>query len=133
MDWLDSTKRCMDNGILWIKGEPGAGKTTLLECAVRHTQGLSESAAVFSSFFHARGSALERPTEGMYRSLLIQILDKVPGLQLVLDKQRPKDTWAVKLMSNLFREVIMALVTDLLVYYIDAMHTSEYKLAAKCG
>ena len=91
MDWLDPTEGCVNNGILWIKGKPGAGKTTLMKCAIQHTRGLSESATMVSFFFHARGSALEKSTEGMYRSLLIQIVDKIPRLQLVLDKQWPRD------------------------------------------
>ena len=38
---------------------------------------------IISYFFNARGDSLEMSVEGMYRSLLYQLLEKVPKLQSV--------------------------------------------------
>ncbi|PYH86802.1 Aldo/keto reductase [Aspergillus uvarum CBS 121591] len=37
-------------------------------------------------FFNARGEELERTTEGMYRPLLLQLMEAVPDLQVLLDR-----------------------------------------------
>ena len=121
MDWLDPSKRSANNGVLWIKGKPGAGKSTLVKCAVQYTQGHSEAATVIFFFFHARGSALERSTEGMYRSLLTQLVGKITRLQGVLGRQGQREKWAVELLRSLFCEAIMALGTDPSICYIDAL------------
>ncbi|QIW98305.1 hypothetical protein AMS68_003823 [Peltaster fructicola] len=62
--------------LLWIKGKPGAGKSTLIRYAQMQSTGMQ-----IDFYFNARGDELERSTYGMYRSLLHQILEKLPYLQ----------------------------------------------------
>ena len=119
--WQDMARSSEHNGFLWVKGKPGAGKSTLMKWAFQYAQKSHGDDTLISFFFNARGEGLERSTEGMYRCLLAQLLEKVPGLQSVLDKQRQRDTWPVEMLSGLFREAIMALGNDRLTCYIDAL------------
>jgi ankyrin repeat protein len=121
LDWLDPKQRSSNNGILWIKGKPGAGKSTLMKCAVQRAQELPDSPISISFFFHARGGTLEKTTEGMYRSLLTQIVENIPRLRALLDKQSWRDSWTVEILSHFFRKAILALDQDHLTCYIDAL------------
>jgi ankyrin repeat protein len=119
--WHDMAKSSEHNGFLWIKGKPGAGKSTLMKWMFQYTQKSHRDDTLVSFFFNARGEGLEKSTEGMYRSLLVQLLEKVPRLQSVLDKQRQRDSWPVEMLSGLFREAVMAIGDDRLTCYIDAL------------
>jgi ankyrin repeat protein len=73
--WRDLTALNTDRGFLWIKGKPGAGKSILMKSAQHH--GEQRYADLIASFyFNARGAELEKSTQGMYRSLLHQLLEK---------------------------------------------------------
>jgi ankyrin repeat protein len=64
-------------GLLWIKGKPGSGKSTLLKYALsQHPMG--DGGLVLSFFFHGRGDSLQKSPIGLLRSLLHQLLRKVP-------------------------------------------------------
>lgn len=79
--WQDPNEIYRHLGLLWISGKPGAGKSTLMKSLFeekRRCAGPKDVVVAF--FFHARGSELQRSTEGMYRSLLYQILSHYPGL-----------------------------------------------------
>jgi ankyrin repeat protein len=119
--WQDMSKSLEHNGLLWIKGKPGAGKSTLMKWAFQYAQKSHEEDTLISFFFNARGEGLERSTEGMYRSLSAQLLEKVPRLQSVLDKQRQRDSWPIEMLSGLFREAVIAMGNDRLTCYIDAL------------
>ena len=80
--WRDPTLYSGHHGFLWIKGKPGSGKSTAMKTllsraeSARHPRG----GVVLSYFFNARGEALERSTEGLYRSLLHQMTAGVTSL-----------------------------------------------------
>lgn len=88
IDWLDATKMKDHHGFLWIRGKPGAGKSTLMKFALNSAKGSMRDKVVLHFFFNARGEALEKSTIGMYRSLLFQLLEKIPALQYTLDIPR---------------------------------------------
>ena len=119
--WHDKAKSSEHNGFLWIKGKPGAGKSTLMKWALTHAQKTCGDDTLISFFFNARGEGLERSTEGMYQSLLVQLLEKIPRLQSVLDKQRQRNNWPIEILSGLFREAVISLENDRLTCYIDAL------------
>ena len=120
--WRNTAEMSRHNGFLWIKGKPGAGKSTLMKWAFQYAQKSHREDIIISFFFNARGGErLERSTEGMYRSLLVQLLEKVMRLQNVLDEQRPRDNWPVEVLSGLFREAVMTLGDACLTCYIDAL------------
>ncbi|KAL2859884.1 uncharacterized protein BJX67DRAFT_368626 [Aspergillus lucknowensis] len=85
--WLDPAGLAQHHGFLWISGKPGAGKSTIMkfayECMKKNAR--SENTVVASFFFNARGEYLEKSIVGMYRSLLLQLLEGYPDLQTVLN------------------------------------------------
>ncbi|RYP60125.1 hypothetical protein DL771_010613 [Monosporascus sp. 5C6A] len=128
VDWLDPTKFSQHNGFLWIKGKPGAGKSTLMKFAYSQAKKTFRNGVTASFFFNARGDELERSTAGMYRSLLLQLLETLPDLQEVLDTpdlvlrhQRPSFTWETETLCNLFVGAIERLGQRPLTCFIDAL------------
>ncbi|KAI0125984.1 hypothetical protein BJ170DRAFT_456668 [Xylariales sp. AK1849] len=121
LDWLDTKKLDNHYGFLWIKGKPGAGKSTLMKFAVSHARRTLKQKIVISFFFNARGDDLEKSTVGLYRSLLLQLLEARPALQFVLDSVRMGHQWSVESLKSLFEEAIRALGEDSLVCFIDAL------------
>lgn len=49
---------------------------------------------VISFFFNARGGNLERSTNGMYRSLLLQLVDSIPELGLLIYATFRLESWS---------------------------------------
>ncbi|KAM0723386.1 hypothetical protein Q7P37_000372 [Cladosporium fusiforme] len=77
----------LENKFFWIKGKPGAGKSVLIKYLDQHvTRRLKKSRAIGLYFyFNARGTQLEKSFLGLYRSLLVQLVDRVPELTHELD------------------------------------------------
>ncbi|RYP39319.1 hypothetical protein DL768_010725 [Monosporascus sp. mg162] len=129
VDWLDPTKFSQHNGFLWIKGKPGAGKSTLMKFAYSQAKKKTfQNGVIASFFFNARGDELEKSTAGMYRSLLLRLLERLPDLQEVLDipdlvlrHQGPSFTWETQMLCNLFVEAIKRLGQRPLTCFIDAL------------
>ena len=67
-------------GLLWIKGKPGAGKSTVLKFAFEDAKQNKKDLVLAAYFFHGRGAPIQKSPLGLFRSLLHQILQQVPGL-----------------------------------------------------
>lgn len=83
-NWLQN-----QNGIYWISGKAGSGKSTLMKFIVgnhsvseylRDWAGPSAELVLISWFFWAAGSPMQRSKEGLFQSLLFQILRRCPHL-----------------------------------------------------
>ena len=90
MQWQSNDQREHHSGLLWIKGKPGAGKSVLMKYLFSEAKKASQNKGpqrpiVISFFFNARGEMLEQSTLGCYRSLLLQLFEKAPELQVALD------------------------------------------------
>ncbi|OQE22518.1 hypothetical protein PENSTE_c010G08904 [Penicillium steckii] len=85
--WLNPEKLTQHHGFLWISGKPGAGKSTIMKFLYTNMkkQTRHKDSITASFFFNARGEYLEKSVIGMYRSLLLQLLEGYPDLQTVLD------------------------------------------------
>jgi ankyrin repeat protein len=86
--WLNPAKLTHHHGFLWISGKPGAGKSTMMKFAYKRMRRKvqSKNTVTASFFFNARGEQLEEKSiAGMYRSLLLQLLEGYTDLQTVLD------------------------------------------------
>jgi len=81
LDWQDLSKLSEHHGFLWIKGKPGAGKLTLMKFALADAREKIKNKIIISFFFDAREDDLEKSTIGIYRSLLLQLLERVLHLQ----------------------------------------------------
>lgn len=86
------------------------------------------NAATVSFFFNARGDTLEKTDAGMLRSILLQVLEKLPDLQNVLDDDRvvPQNqngsaVWKVKVLRQLFSTAVSRLNKRRLICFIDAL------------
>lgn len=125
--WQDPEFRALHHGFLWIKGKPGAGKSTLMKHALQHAQSLDQSdTKIISFFFNARGHALEKTTDGMYRSLLYQVYkafpDRLPEI-LPSDSTESKERiWQLQILQNMLREALLNFGNAAqFVLYIDAL------------
>ncbi|KAI1448548.1 hypothetical protein F5Y02DRAFT_373872 [Annulohypoxylon stygium] len=64
------------HSMLWIKGVPGSGKSTIMKEIVRRTAlEVTDDQLVVSFYFNSRGSELEHTPTGMFRSILLQLLN----------------------------------------------------------
>jgi hypothetical protein len=104
--WLETPTRRDSDTFLWIRGKPASGKSILMKHAVRHSKTL-EDCNVLYYFFHSRGHFLEMTLEGMFRSLLVQICEKIPRLQGVIRNYYPR--MSVLRLQNAFHEAVMSL------------------------
>lgn len=127
LDWLDPDKIRGHHGFLWIKGKPGAGKSTIMKFALVTVRKRMKDGVLISFFFNARGGSLEKSTLGMYRSLLLQLLQQLPTLQNELDLSDftvDQDTtyhWHVESLKSLFHQAIENLQKSKVVCLIDAL------------
>ncbi|KAK3290943.1 uncharacterized protein B0H64DRAFT_49913 [Chaetomium fimeti] len=135
LDWLDPSKRDQHHGFLWIKGKPGAGKSTLMKFAYANAfdkaKNKTPAEVVISFFFNARGSELEKSTVGMYRSLLLQLLEglsergsvfKTVGLRTLNGEGHQ---WGIEALKVLFEEVVRGLGDLPVTCFVDALDECE--------
>ena len=128
LDWLDAVKLHEHHGFLWIKGKPGTGKSTMMKFALGNSRKVMNDRIIISFFFNARGADLEKSTTGMYRSLLLQLLERLPELQCVFDSlgfatwnSSGHHQWSVELLKDLFEQAIQILGQSSVVCFIDAL------------
>jgi ankyrin repeat protein len=112
-------------GFFWIKSKPGAGKSTLMKFLLKSAEKQLPEDQVVSFFFNARGETLEKSLEGLYRSLLHQILTKFPRLQELLrassGTESQPQAWSIESLRATFTKVVMYLDQDRLTCLIDAL------------
>jgi hypothetical protein len=126
LDWLDPAKLSEHHGFLWIRGKPGTGKSTLMKFALANARKMKDK-IVLSFFFNARGNDLEKSTLGMYRALLLQLLERFPELQSVFDSlglstwNSGYHEWSVESLKALFEQAVQSLGNSSVVCFIDAL------------
>jgi ankyrin repeat protein len=131
-DWLDPTKLATHHGFLWIKGNAGTGKSTLMKFALVNARKTMKDHTVLSFFFNARGEDMERSTTGTYRSLLLQLLERLPVLQSGLDSLSLSTStltadhqWNVESLKTLLEQAVQSLGDSSVVCFIDALDECE--------
>ncbi|KAK3305292.1 uncharacterized protein B0T15DRAFT_484939 [Chaetomium strumarium] len=132
--------------LLWIKGKPGSGKSTLLRFALNNTMAASNiptnDAIVLSFFFHGRGVELQRALLGLFRSLLYQLLSKLPDKLSDLhtaftkhkDSVKPGEEWHWPLdeLQSLFGLSLKEALKEQPVWlFVDALDESGRASAIK--
>ncbi|GCB21873.1 ankyrin repeat domain-containing protein 50 [Aspergillus awamori] len=131
VNWLDSNRFSEHCGFLWIKGKAGSGKSTMIKFAFqRANDTVTAETDVISFFFNARGDDLEKSTLGMYRSLLAQLLEKVPELQVLLDELDNGNggdsyPWSHEILQHTFRRSISRLGGRRVICFVDALDECE--------
>lgn len=131
ISWLDDTRLHDHNGFLWIKGKAGAGKSTLMKYALMQTNYSLDGTIVLSFFFNARGDHLEKSTIGAYRSLLHELLKKIPSLKKVFQALDPMPQhiefshyqWTLANLEHFLCKAIQQLLVEQkrVICFIDAL------------
>ncbi|RYP71044.1 hypothetical protein DL769_004757 [Monosporascus sp. CRB-8-3] len=127
LDWLDPSKLGEHHGFLWIRGKPGTGKSTLMKSTFADARRKMKDRIVISFFFNARGDVLEKSIIGMYRSILLQLLERLPALQDAFDSlglatlNGGYPQWSVESLKTLFEQAVQGLGDSSLVCFIDAL------------
>ncbi|KAJ5377952.1 uncharacterized protein N7496_005361 [Penicillium cataractarum] len=125
--WLDPSMLSQHHGFLWISGKPGAGKSTIMKFAYTNTKNKArrQGSVVASFFFNARGEYLEKSVFGMYRSLLLQLLEGYPILQSVLDESDlihdQNGCPSLNVLKDVFCDAVLALGTKSFTCFVDAL------------
>ncbi|KAH7115470.1 Pfs, NACHT and ankyrin domain protein [Dactylonectria estremocensis] len=128
LNWLDFKKQVDHHGFLWIRGKPGAGKSIIMKfiyMKVKRTD-RRHQALTSSFFFNARGDSLEKSVSGMYRSLLLQLLEGFSDLQQVLDDpdsipRNQTDCPSVNSLKDLLRNAVYLLEGRSFTCFVDAL------------
>ncbi|KAJ9299454.1 hypothetical protein DTO271G3_3076 [Paecilomyces variotii] len=131
-DWLDFDKFYDHKGFLWIKGKPATGKSTIMKFAYTQTVKKMRDKIIISFFFNARGEEMEKSVLGMYRSLLWQLLHKLPELQVVFDALNlvqpmtiESHKWGLENTQSLLKDAIERLGQRPLMCFVDALDECE--------
>ncbi|KAK6822842.1 hypothetical protein PG987_014387 [Apiospora arundinis] len=125
LQWSNNRGTHNPGGFLWIKGKPGAGKSTLMKLLLTQTR-RTQSKTTLHFFFNARGDELEKTTFGLYRSLLVQLLELHTGLQSIMDRFSDNyHRWSIDLLQELIEEVVEGLGESPLIIFIDALDECE--------
>ncbi|KAI5456734.1 hypothetical protein BGZ63DRAFT_366848 [Mariannaea sp. PMI_226] len=132
--WLDPRHRDQDYGFLWLSGKPGAGKSTLMKFVLSKMKSNNNKSITISFFFNARGASLEKDVSGMFRSLLVQLLEAFPDLQMVLDRvdleSKAQDTVpSLAILRDLFSTAVSALGDRSCTCFIDALDECDEQQA----
>jgi ankyrin repeat protein len=132
LSWLDTTKGGEHHGFLWIKGKAGTGKSTLMKFALVNARKTMKNHILLSFFFNARGEDIEKSTVGTYRSLLLQLLERLPALQSIFDSLGLSTSsfsadhqWNVESLKTLLEQAIQALGDSPVICLIDALDECE--------
>ncbi|KAJ1330839.1 ankyrin repeat domain-containing protein 50 [Microdochium nivale] len=123
-EWSRLSKPNEQSKLLWVKGKPGAGKSTLMKFALSHFRWQKRSHIIISFFFNARGDQMEKTVQGMYQSLLWQLLTQRPCLQSIIkpfEREAELPTWTIETMQDLLQKAVQKLDQDSLVCFIDAL------------
>ena len=104
-----------------------------MKFAYAHTKKKLTDAIIISFFFNARGAHLEKSILEIYRSLLFQLLEKLPELQNLFNFLGPTapngsnvHRWEdVEIVKNLFGHAIERLGQHCLTCFIDALDECE--------
>jgi ankyrin repeat protein len=132
IEWLESTRLPIHHGFLWIKGKPGTGKSTLMKFALGQARESTDRNIVIAFFFNARGETLEKTVVGMYRSLLLQLLEKVPTLSCPFDSLSllPSTVsrdyqWTRNSLEDQLQQAVLSLEETPVICFIDALDECE--------
>jgi ankyrin repeat protein len=126
-DWMEAEKLYQHRGFFWIKGKPGAGKSIMMKFLFSEAKRKMKGCLVLSFFFNARGEDFEKSTAGLYRSLLLQLLEKVPETWDIFDHYGISGEtienigWQNETLRELFALSLQRLGNQRVMCFVDAL------------
>ncbi|KAI1169676.1 nb-arc and ankyrin domain-containing protein [Nemania sp. FL0916] len=127
-----------DKGLLWIKGKPGSGKSTLLRHIIHAvTASLGNTPLILTHFFHGRGVELQKTPLGFFRSLMHQLLCRVPdGIPKALAEYNTKHhtmgdagsgwQWHLRELKDMFKDAVLDILNYHSIWlFVDALDESD--------
>jgi ankyrin repeat protein len=128
--WRDPNIRQSHNGVLWIKGNAGSGKSTLMRYIYECAQELQDNTVNIAFFYNGRSpDSLVKSVEGMYRSVLHQLYERIPRLGEMAAQRVSTTTlcpWSLMILGDLLRQAVLSLAPEeKVVFYIDALDECE--------
>ena len=136
LDWLDIGQVSDHHGFLWIRGKVGVGKSTIMNYIVSQWENRAD-VVTLCFFFNARGDQMERSTQGVYRALLVQLLEAVPRVRILLRDTRyfyhvarierkfrddpGSAVWPLDLLQSLFQSALHYIGRRHVMLFVDAL------------
>lgn len=125
--WADPSQMDTHHGFLWIKGKPGTGKSISMKYLCQNTTRAKTGRIVLRFFFNARGNQREHSTEGMYRSLLWQLITVLRDAGISSDtlvqflSLEDAASWPIEALKEAFDSVLMQTNSRELYCFVDAL------------
>lgn len=128
VEWLE-----FGQGTYWISGKPGSGKSTLMSfiCQNHYTieslriWSTNKDILVLKFYFWSGGTCLQKSINGLLRSLLWQILQCVPNLELGRGSSltaEPIPSWTERRLRTMFTNIIPQVVaTHRICIFLDGL------------
>jgi ankyrin repeat protein len=117
-------------GFFWIKGKPGSGKSIMMKFLFSHAKKTMRGSIVLSFFFNARGEILEKTTSGLYRALVLQLLEKAPQTWTAFEDNDDLDArlnlirqsgWEDEILRQTFVQCLQKLENKRIVCFVDVL------------
>jgi hypothetical protein len=147
-DWFRS-----GGGTFWVSGKPGSGKSTFMKFIARHSQtqkllaewaGSADTLAVAAHFFWIAGTPVQKSWQGLFQSLLFDVLHKHPSVVQIISPSRwaaaragrwqsAAEPWSVTELSAALRALASARDMSLKVcFFIDGLDEFDSDHAELC-
>lgn len=128
-DWLDRDEIQVHRGFLWVRGKPETGESNLMKNARDLARDSMKDVITICLCSNACGEDLEKSLMGMYRSLLLQLVSRLPELGPVVYTAsglaswsgRGEMRWTVETLRDLLRKALEFLAHSNLVLFINAL------------
>lgn len=129
-DWMHAEKIQQHRGFFWIKGKPGSGKSIMMKFLFSHAKKTMRGSIVLSFFFNARGETLEKTTTGLYRALVLQLLEKAPQTWTAFEDDDDLEArlnlirqsgWEDEVLRQIFVRCLQKLDKKRVVCFVDAL------------
>ena len=137
VEWLES-----GNGVYWISGKAGSGKSTLMKFLYTHDQTRrslqtwagEKDLVTAEYFFWNAGSKMQKSQEGLFRSILFELLRQCPELiprvcqklaQYVPYRSQPDDWTREELIAAFQKVKSEGTISARFCFFIDGM--DEYQ------
>ncbi|KAM0330021.1 hypothetical protein ACHAQA_004191 [Verticillium albo-atrum] len=142
-EWLSSSSE-----MYWIVGKAGSGKSTLMKFLVEHEETRrwlkrwagTKRLVIASHFFWSTGTKRQKSLEGLFQTLLLQILTQCPEAtpqvcrKRFQSRGRHKDGWTISELTECFEELsTMQLRGIRICIFIDGLdeYDGDHKMLAE--